>query len=106
VLGVVESDYLCYLYPVAPLLTVGYLRAGWKYVQARSGWVAYLTDWDGGDAGAFYWMQRDLFLSLPDKDWYQRRFWGICGGELEGLDVNTEEDWETLEGRYRVREGL
>jgi hypothetical protein len=45
-------------------------------------------------------------LSLPDKDWYQRRFWGICGGELEGLDVNTEEDWETLEGRYRVREGL
>ena len=90
-----DIDFLCYLYPVAPMVTVQDLIQGYSMVRGPFN-VACAK-------GQFYWIDVEWFRGATEQEYYDS-FTYIPG--IEYPDVNTAEDWERLRVMYAARESV
>lgn len=97
ILSFSPCDYLCYLYPIAPLIEPHHLRWGYNAVRGPS-WKVTARGPDGRDAGAFYWVDAARFVH---GEYYSTDADSVYLPDDIVCDVNTEDDWTELERKYR-----
>ncbi|MFA5376814.1 MAG: hypothetical protein WC455_13780 [Dehalococcoidia bacterium] len=101
-----EYDYACCLYTQAgAFMTPEILRQAYNMIEERP-----VVSWGSGgkDAGQFYWLYTPRFIGLWEK--------GIELNEQDIIkwiindalfqDINTEEDWQMAEEKYRRIHGV
>lgn len=93
-LGGDEDKYLCYFYPVAPMVTVRDLIQGYYMIRGPFNVVAV--------EGQFYWIDVEWFRGATEAEYYAETT--LIPG-IEYPDVNTAEDWEELRVAYAARVG-
>jgi hypothetical protein len=100
VLKTARPDYLCYLYPVTPLLDVEDLEKGYRMILSGLWPVVWAVGPGGKEAGAFYWMNR---RDPVTEDEYYRNYGPVELGEFHYHDVNTEDDWRAMAAKYAAK---
>jgi CMP-N-acetylneuraminic acid synthetase len=86
--SIIDGYHLCYIYPTAALVTVDQIKAGLSALHVhRAGMVR--LQYEGRDAGV-YWYHR---YSGPEIAV------GVDAGEAQ--DVDTIDDWQELERKFR-----
>ena len=99
-----QADYICYLYPVTPLLDVMPLRQGYSMVLTGFWDIVYGVDLKGVDAGAFYWVSVAALRDMTEGRYYEKQDYGpVELGQFQCHDVNTEDDWKVLAAKYAVK---
>lgn len=99
-----RADYICYLYPVTPLLDVISLRQGYSMVLTGYWNITYGVDMHGVDAGAFYWVSVDALRDMTEERYYEKQDYGpVVLGQFQCHDCNTEEDWKVLAAKYAIK---
>lgn len=85
-----EIEYVCCIYPCAPMLLPEDLRIGYAVLGKRPAFpYAYVP-------GIFYWGQADAFLcGVPLSSGFEIPF-----SAVRYIDINTEEDWLRAERMY------
>ena len=104
VLKTETPDYLCYLYPVTPLLSPERLVEAYESLTGSPAEIVYgvgeagryLAPRGNRYAGCFYWIKTVEFR-LMSEDAYYESMVPFPLGRFEHLDVNTEEDWQMME---------
>lgn len=92
-----QCDYLCYLYPITPLLRSWVLIDGFL-VAISAHRAVHGADAYGKDVGAFYWVDSRAFRDMTKEQYYD--WCHLTLAPLEYQDVNTEEDWQLLKAKY------
>lgn len=100
VLKTVNADYLCYLYPVTPLLEKRHLKRGFDMVLSGLWDVVWATGTNGEEAGAFYWLACKADVS---KERYYHDWVPIELDQFSYHDVNTPEDWRVMAEKYAAK---
>jgi len=100
VLKTVDADYMCYLYPITPLLETRYLKTGYDMILTGFWPVVRGVDMNGNDAGAFYWI--DCYDTLTEGAYYESPE-GVELDQFSCHDVNTPEDWRVMAAKYAVK---
>lgn len=122
VLEQVSCEYLCYLYPCAPLVQPGRMIEAYHRIQL-DGTIGSVTclqapqatryivvdgmgrrrNPDEGryfDAGQFYWIDVEWFLRVDNEEYLRSPKTMIVLRQLEAQDINMIEDWEAAEFKY------
>ena len=107
VLKTENPDYLCYLYPVTPLLSPERLVQAYESLTGAPAEVVcgvgeagqHLAPRGNRYAGCFYWIKTVEFR-LMSEDAYYESMVPFPLGRFEHLDVNTEEDWQMMEALF------
>jgi CMP-N-acetylneuraminic acid synthetase len=96
VLGGTRCALACVLYPCTPLLTPKELIHGYQRLIMGGQSYCYSMGKDSKDAGGFYWGWAHAFISgeplEPNSSW---------AWPAEHFDINTPEDWDRAEKRWR-----
>ena len=100
VLKTVKPDYLCYLYPITPLLEPVDLLKGYDMMLSHLWPVVRSTMPNGKDAGAFYWL--DCGAEVSEYSYYNE-FAPLPLPEFNCHDVNTLEDWQVMAAKYAAK---
>ena len=87
-----NPDYLCYLYPVAPMVRISDLREA--RMLCMSGWFMNPVV---AAKGEYYWIDVPVFTL---DDYYHPFMLREC------WDVDTLDDWERLRAAYMARKAL
>ena len=100
VLKTVNADYLCYLYPVTPLLDHRDLIRGYDMMLTGFWDVLWTTGPNGEEAGAFYWLacMADVTEGRYYNDWVPLKL-----DPFSYHDVNTADDWHVMAAKYAAK---
>lgn len=94
-------DFMCCLYPTAPLLEPGTLRQAALMLDAKTAYVVPCATWLR-DPGQFYMGWSWAFQTSPDLRCSYTRLLPIDPGTE--CDINTEEDWQRALEMYEAHQ--
>jgi len=100
VLKTVHADYLCYLYPITPLLDSRDILRGYDMLLSNLWDVVWATGPNGEEAGAFYWLNCQAEVS---EDRYYEDYAPIELDPFSYHDVNTADDWAVMAAKYAAK---
>jgi len=94
-------DVMCLLQPTNPLITAKQIKDA--YMRFQNDKPNYLIGMCKGKDIGFHFFQRDAFLR--EYEAYDKDFFGTnwIPYEMEGVDIDTMEDWEEAERLIRER---
>lgn len=97
-----KIDFVCCIYPTAPLMTVSELRVGLKAVRQPDAAYAFAVGLDPlRDAGQWYWAKAWHLLARTPMTMNGADSYKIVVPEARVCDINTEADWTRAEQLYR-----
>lgn len=96
-------DYVCTIYPTAPMMTASELAVGLKAVKQEDAAHAFAVGENPlRDAGQWYWSKAWALLARTPLTLAGADSYKIVIPEERVCDINTEEDWARAEAMYRV----
>jgi len=98
VLKTVHADYLCYLYPVTPLLEARDILRGYNMILSGLWDAVWATGPNGEEAGAFYWTVPEV-----SEETYYEGYGQLPLKEFHYHDVNTADDWAVMAAKYAAK---
>ena len=98
--GQEPPEFVCCIYPTAPLMTAESIRAGLEILHSGHAQYVYTVGTNPRqDAGQWYWGRTQAFLDRVSLEGD-----AAVGFELPAArvcDINTEDDWIRAEGMYQ-----
>ncbi len=105
-----KVDFVCCIYPCAPLMTASELGVGLKAVRQEDAHYAFAAGENPlRDAGQWYWSKAWPLLARTPMTLAGADSYKIVIPDERVCDINTEEDWARAEELYRqfhqIKEG-